>query len=192
MASVLPPPVRTVVLDYGETLTFGPRTDPRRPVDPYAAAALHVLHRAGKRLILASNTRPDQDRHAALRRGGVDHLFHEVFLSAELGVAKPHAEFYRRVLAAAGCEPPEVLWVGDSVQKDVIGPSRHGMRPALVGRAELPDGVVVPGEVMLIRHVRDLPALLTGGLPATSAPEGLDALGVRPSARVSGRPVSRG
>ncbi|WP_233508486.1 HAD family hydrolase [Spongiactinospora gelatinilytica] len=148
-----------VVTDYGGTITplWQRRGDPRRPVDPYAAAALHVLRRhGGKRLIVASNTRTGVDRRPALRMGGVDEEFDAVFQSAPLRLAKPHPEFYAWVLAAAGCRADEVLWVGDNLEKDVIGPAQHGARTALVRRDGLRPREELPAGTVLIHHIGDL------------------------------------
>ncbi|PZG16284.1 hypothetical protein C1I98_39015 [Spongiactinospora gelatinilytica] len=140
-------------------------------MDPYAAAALHVLRRhGGKRLIVASNTRTGVDRRPALYLGGVDELFDAVFQSSQMGgVAKPGAAFYRTVLDAAGCPPDQVLWVGDNLDKDVHGPARHGMRAVLVRRGGLAPGERLPAGTITISHISDLVPLL---VPAASVRAG--------------------
>jgi HAD superfamily hydrolase (TIGR01549 family) len=47
-------------------------------------------------------------------------------LSFEAGVIKPQPEIYRRVCIQLGLLPAQVLWVGDSMKADVIGPSMIG------------------------------------------------------------------
>ncbi|MDF5756572.1 HAD family hydrolase [Spongiactinospora sp. TRM90649] len=150
-----------MVFDYGGTITFGARTAPSRPVDPFAAAALHVLHRLGLRLLLASNTLEMQDRRPALKIAGVDHLFYEVFQSHLMGIAKPDPEFYRRVLTAAQGTPGQVLWVGNSLKKDVVEPACHGIRTALVRPEGLHQGERLPNGAILIAQIGVLPRLLT-------------------------------
>jgi HAD superfamily hydrolase (TIGR01509 family) len=58
----------------------------------------------------------------------------DVLTSARLGVEKPHPESYAAAIAAAGCAPSEILFVGDTYEADVAGPERAGMRALLVRR----------------------------------------------------------
>ncbi|WP_329431279.1 HAD family hydrolase (plasmid) [Streptosporangium sp. NBC_01495] len=157
-----------MALDYGGTLT-----DPDAPIDlnlgmrpvcPLVAETLHELHESGYGLILASNTAADlrQDRQAALRAAGVLDLFTATLTSADLLIAKPSAAFYRLVLAAAGCPPDQVTFVGNNLLKDVVQPMAHGMRAVFLTRSprmaeELPKGVSV------ISHLKELPPLLMAG-----------------------------
>jgi FMN phosphatase YigB (HAD superfamily) len=158
------PPIRSVVLDYGGTLTSATAAiEPHlgmRPVDPAAVPALHLLHRQGMRLLIASNTLPHQNRRLALRQARIEELFTDVLMSHELGVAKPEPDFYDAVLRAADCPPEQVLFVGNNISHDVHGPLRHGMRAVhvrpdtSVADDELPAGAYVIG------HVSDLPELV--------------------------------
>jgi putative hydrolase of the HAD superfamily len=80
----------------------------------------------------------------------------DILTSARLGVEKPHPESYAAAIAAAGCAPSEILFVGDTYDADVVGPERAGMRALLVRRPH-PDAR---------RYADDL----TGVLPLLSAP----------------------
>jgi len=158
--------MRWVALDYSETLT-----DPDTPIDlnlgmrpicPDVAETLHELHERGHGLILASNTTADprQDRQAALRAAGVLNLFTATLTSADLLIAKPSAAFYRMVVAAAGCSPERVTFVGNNLFKDVIQPLAHGMRA--VYRASSPQKAEeLPKGVPVISHLNELPTLLS-------------------------------
>jgi putative hydrolase of the HAD superfamily len=57
-----------------------------------------------------------------------------VLTSARLGVEKPHPEAYAAAIAAAGCAPGEILFVGDTYEADVAGPERAGMQALLIRR----------------------------------------------------------
>jgi FMN phosphatase YigB (HAD superfamily) len=132
---------------------------PDSPVDPAAAAAIRVLHGRGLRLVLAANTRHRlATRRETLARAGIADCFAALLLSVELGFGKPDTRFYQAVLAAAGCPPAQVLFVGDRADYDVAGPLEHGMRAALVdctGRADRG-----PAGVPVLRHFSELPDLL--------------------------------
>jgi FMN phosphatase YigB (HAD superfamily) len=154
--------VSVIATDYGGTLTLSAIDHllGEKPVDPAAASALRTLHEFGINLLVASNTTPGEKRWPALQQAGIDGLFRVALLSYPLGVRKPAPLFYELVLAAAGCPASEVLFVGDNFACDVAGPVAHGMRAALVRPDGLRPGEELPGEALLIRHVRDLPPLL--------------------------------
>ncbi len=63
-----------------------------------------------------------------LERSGLGVLMDGIFLSEELGVEKPAAEFFDKVLKAAG-EPDrrEVMIVGDSLTSDIKGGTDAGL-----------------------------------------------------------------
>ncbi|MBA4064208.1 MAG: hypothetical protein C0501_10930 [Isosphaera sp.] len=55
-----------------------------------------------------------------------------VVVSAAVGWRKPAAEFFREVVRVAGCEPGEVLFVGDDVENDLTGATAAGLNAVLV------------------------------------------------------------
>jgi putative hydrolase of the HAD superfamily len=62
-----------------------------------------------------------------LRAAGLAPLVHEVFVSDELGVAKPNPEIFARALVWARCAPGRVLFVGDDPVRDIAGAAGAGM-----------------------------------------------------------------
>lgn len=155
--------IRAIALDYGGTISLDTvdHLIAQKPVDPSAAAALRILGEdLGLPLILASNTLPCETRWPALQQAGIAGLFRAALLSYPLGVRKPDPLFYDLVLAAAGCPARQVLFVGDNLGCDVTAPVTRGMHAALVRPHGLRPGEVLPADALLIRHVRDLPALL--------------------------------
>jgi FMN phosphatase YigB (HAD superfamily) len=156
-------PVRAIALDYGGTITLDAIDHllGEKPVDPQAATALHVLHDdLGIPLLLTSNTLPGEKRWPALQQAGIDRLFRVALLSYPLGTKKPEKLFYNLTVAAAGCPAGQILFVGDSLRCDVAGPAEYGMQAALVRPDGLKPGERLPAGALLIRHVRELPALL--------------------------------
>jgi putative hydrolase of the HAD superfamily len=136
---------------------------PDAVIDPSAADAVRRLHAAGRVLILACNTqRPADSRQRTLRKAGLAGCFAALVLSSELGVAKPDPRFYAAVLRAAaehaGCGPRDVVFAGDTPDKDITGPLRAGMRAALVCPGNEPGWL--PAGVPVIGHLAELPALL--------------------------------
>jgi putative hydrolase of the HAD superfamily len=102
--------------------------------DPYpeTRAVLAAVDELGVRQLVLSNhvwELPDICRS----HGWIPPLS-DVLTSARLGVEKPHPESYAAAIAAAGCEPAEILFVGDTYEADVAGPERAGMQALLVRR----------------------------------------------------------
>lgn len=97
------------------------------------AQAVRELADRGVRQVLASNTRwPLTARSRTLHEAGIGDAFHALVLSTDIGVRKPHDDFYRTVLERAQCPAREVLFVGDTADKDVDPPRRFGMQALLV------------------------------------------------------------
>lgn len=74
-----------------------------------------------------------------------------VLTSARVGYRKPHPAIYAAALRLAGCDPSEVLFVGDSPESDVDGPRAAGMRAVLLDRAG------TPGRADVIRSLMEIP-----------------------------------
>lgn len=54
--------------------------------------------------------------------------------SFEVGAIKPEPAIYAHVCRQLGCEPAQVLMVGDTPEADLLGPRRYGMRSLLLRR----------------------------------------------------------
>jgi len=63
---------------------------------------------------------------------GVDDLVDFACCSEEAGYLKPHPAPFLSVCEALGVSPENVLYVGDSCQKDIIGAKRVGMQTCLI------------------------------------------------------------
>jgi putative hydrolase of the HAD superfamily len=78
--------------------------------------------------------------------------------SCEFGFRKPHPAIYEAAVTRMGVDAGEIIFVGDRVEQDVVGPAKLGMRTVLTlqYREEDPDsGAVKPDAV--IRHLSELP-----------------------------------
>lgn len=63
-----------------------------------------------------------------------DVTFADVFVSEELGVAKPSAEFYGKALQQIGIAPQDIIYVGDSVKLDLEPALKLGIKALLIDR----------------------------------------------------------
>ncbi len=70
-----------------------------------------------------------------LADSGLAPLFEQVFISEEIGCAKPGADFFRYVLAhLPGVEAGEMLLIGDSLTSDIQGGSDSGIDTCWLSR----------------------------------------------------------
>jgi FMN phosphatase YigB (HAD superfamily) len=170
---------RVIAFDYGGTIAPNSSTGPDgtrldRPVYPQAAEMIRYLREAhGILAILASNNTPREPRRPALQAAGLLDYFDAVLLSTELSCGKPDPVFYWKVLAAGqhitrGCDPWDIVHVGDDPMMDVAGPIQHGMRA--VWKTDDVHGaldnrhLVAAAGVRVVGHIADLPRALGLGL----------------------------
>ena len=55
-----------------------------------------------------------------------------VAISAAIGYRKPAAAFFAHVVQAAGCDPHEILFVGDDVENDYVGATTARLNAVLL------------------------------------------------------------
>ena len=90
--------------------------------------------------------------------------------SAVVGVRKPDPAIFTLAVRRLGCEPGEALYVGDSIEKDMVGAHTAGLRTGwLVGPFERPCSRPECVDVRL-RELADLEPLLAAwrGRPAAT------------------------
>lgn len=97
---------------------------------PDVRSCLTGLRTAGVRVVIAGNQPPQAG--PALERMGLD--ADVIATSAGWGVAKPDPKFFARTVEACGCEPGEILYVGDRVDNDVLPAAALGLGTVLLRR----------------------------------------------------------
>ncbi|MET9426451.1 MULTISPECIES: HAD family hydrolase [unclassified Streptomyces] len=108
---------------HGEQLDDEDLYDDVRP-------ALNALREAGVRVIIAGN----QTRRVGTLLRALDLPVDQLATSGEWGVAKPHPDFYARVLDAGNAAPRETLYVGDHPANDVFPAHEVGLATAHLRR----------------------------------------------------------
>jgi putative hydrolase of the HAD superfamily len=58
--------------------------------------------------------------------------FHSILSSEQAQSCKPDPAIFTEALRRAGCVPGEALFVGDSLQQDIAGANRVGLRSVLI------------------------------------------------------------
>ncbi|MFK0017844.1 HAD family hydrolase [Streptomyces sp. NPDC090798] len=92
--------------------------------------ALSGLRKLGIRVIIAGN----QTARAGQLLRDLDLPVDLVVTSGDWGVAKPHSEFFERVLEVAQAAPWETVYVGDHPANDVFPAKAAGLRTAHIRR----------------------------------------------------------
>ncbi len=105
----------------------------------HAASVDHhpeVMARLRTRLptALCSNFTHAPTARSILERARLDDHLDVVVISEEVGWRKPRPEIFRAVFEGLGCEPQDVLHVGDNLVADVQGASALGCRTAWITR----------------------------------------------------------
>ncbi len=106
--------------------------DARQQVALYADVR-PVLARWSQRVPLVALTNGNAD----IRRVGLQEFFRGSVSAHEIGCAKPDARAFHAVCDIAGCEPGDVLHIGDDPALDVAGAQAAGLQAAWLLRAEL-------------------------------------------------------
>jgi putative hydrolase of the HAD superfamily len=122
---------------------------------PDAAPALRALRDRGIARVVVSNW--DASLHERLAETGLADLLDGAVASAEVGAAKPDQAIFARGLALAGARPEEAWHVGDTVDADVEGALRAGIRPVLLARDGSPPA---PPGVAVLATLDGLPGLV--------------------------------
>jgi HAD superfamily hydrolase (TIGR01509 family) len=131
---------------------------------PHAGEVVRELSR-GSALALVTNGLTEVQR-GRLRRSGWASCFSAVVISEELGVAKPHPDFFQAAMDALGLPPEELLCVGDNPVSDVGGAQAAGIDACWYSPAGAPwTGPAAPPD-LVIRDLRELLKLRAPVFPA--------------------------
>lgn len=132
------------------------RVEPAEPGMPEALASLRQLD---LRLGCVSNAfMGAATLHQIMEERDLGEHLELTISSCEFGYRKPHPSIYHAAVEKMGVESSEVIFVGDRVEQDVVGPAKLGMRTVLTlqYREEDPEsGSIKPDAV--IRHLSELP-----------------------------------
>jgi putative hydrolase of the HAD superfamily len=91
----------------------------------------------------------------------IEHLFDEVIISGEVGIAKPDAAIFALAMERLGVEPEGVWHIGDNLVTDVGGARAAGIGSVWLNRRglPLPEGAMQPDlEIHSLLDLHSLPA----------------------------------
>jgi 2-haloalkanoic acid dehalogenase type II len=132
---------------------------------PDCLDTLRALQARGVRTQIVSNI-DDEQLDGLLERLGLEAVLDTWTSSESAGSCKPDSRIYQVALDAAGCDPHEALFVGDTVDHDVVGPRALGMRTALLIADARPGALETGGADFVIERLGQVVELVDGGLAA--------------------------
>jgi putative hydrolase of the HAD superfamily len=106
---------------------------------------------------LVTNGPPDVQR-LKLEQAGLTNLFESVVISGELGYGKPDPRVFTFAIHELKCECAEVMVVGDSWERDVLGALGAGSKAAWVAAGRTPP--YIHPDVLVIQSVAELRTVL--------------------------------
>jgi putative hydrolase of the HAD superfamily len=118
---------------------------------------LEALRVRGLHLGIVSNIDDDQLGHM-LELSQIEPHFHSVLSSEYAQSCKPDPGIFSEALRRAECAPHEALFVGDSLQQDIAGANRLGLRSVLIWSD--PEREPAIGEHQPKHVIRKIPELL--------------------------------
>jgi putative hydrolase of the HAD superfamily len=99
---------------------------------PETETVLHEL-RSMYKLGILTNGAPDLQRQK-IERSGLAHYFDAIVVSGEVGVGKPQPAVFNAVLEQLAVPVHTTLMVGDSLERDMLGASRVGLKGIWINR----------------------------------------------------------
>lgn len=99
---------------------------------------LEALTERGIELVVLSNW--DRRLHQTLADLDLSRYFSHIYISTEIGIAKPQAGAFHHILNERGLQGQDVLHVGDSFEDDCRGARDAGLKSVLLDRQKLNTG----------------------------------------------------
>lgn len=120
-----------------------------------------VLRRLAKTIPVYAITNGFPDvQYPRLERAGIDTLFTGIFISEEIGAAKPQRPFFDHVMERANLsDPRRCLVVGDSLSSDIAGGNAMGMDTVWFDRSEMTGEARRPSTITPTLRITRLPLL---------------------------------
>ena len=112
------------------------------PLLPEVGRTFHVS--------LLTNGAPAMQR-AKVQASGLATYFRDVFVGGEFAQGKPAPFIFSAALKAAGCQPNEAVYVGDSLVHDVVGARRSGLQSVWLNRRGLQRAAVLAAQAHATR-----------------------------------------
>lgn len=114
---------------------------------------LHKTHRLG----IVSDIWSRSDRfYQELDRAGVRELFEAIIFSSDIGIIKPSPRIFQKALDALGVDVSRVVYIGDSLRRDVTAAKGFGMAAVWIERDDIPAKEISVKPDLIISDLQDV------------------------------------
>jgi len=134
------PPLKHFIANYAkvavnehETIALTIARHEVGKVPDWAARSIRSVAEKSTIAVVSNVWAPSHHWRSELHSSGVAPLFCTTVFSTEIGAIKPSEKPFLAALEAIGAAPHEVLFVGDSLERDVLPAKKLGMSTCLVG-----------------------------------------------------------
>lgn len=103
-------------------------------VPGWAARAIRSVAQRSAVAVVSNVWAPSHHWHAELAASGIAPVLRAAVFSTEVGAIKPSARPFIAALEALGVAPEEALFVGDSLERDILPARKLGMSTCVVGQ----------------------------------------------------------
>ena len=148
----------TSPLVMGATNTFCERFMAYVKIDQHTEKVLRQL-RQRYELGIVSNFAIPECVYKLLNKHGLEKYFDAIIVSGAINKRKPHLEVYERALQELGVTAEETVFVGDTVDADVLGPKAAGMRTIYLERRQQ-ENAEIAGPTQTIKSLEQLVAAI--------------------------------
>ena len=98
----------------------------------------------------------ESDIRKALERADLDRYLTHIFCYRAIGHKKPGQAYFDTVIDRLGCQPGDVVLIGDSLEQDVLGAMRSGLGAIWFNRS----GEKAPTGIKSTNRLQDLPHII--------------------------------
>jgi len=127
----------TELINRGVEAYFHPQ-EVQSSLLPGVPETLRALAYNGFQLGIISNATSSLSIRRVLENHGILHWFHSVIISADVEYRKPRPEIFEIALKSLGIEPNQAVYVGNSIEDDIIGAKAAGIHSILLKPEKTP------------------------------------------------------
>lgn len=142
-----------------------------RTMRPEMPAVLEAIQQMGLKIGLISNVNSRGQVLANLEQYGIIHYFNPIVLSSTYGRRKPDPAIFHYAARLANAPASECVYVGDRINRDILGAQRAGFRLAVQIRHNFEQGEIDEGAIpdVVINNMTELVEVLHAEITHTSA-----------------------
>ena len=105
---------------------------------------------------LITNAYDSVEQRKRLHHAGLQHHFDVIVIAGEFGLRKPEPAIFLHTLEQLNVAPENALYVGDSIEHDIIGSKKAGMETVLIDHKLKPESAIADHCVQGIEELQTL------------------------------------